>query len=75
MESNTTVSNDHSIVSTVDQEMREHATIVYKLYKGNGITQHKGWKSTSYRCNYCTVKKHTADAFKKHLTECRGLDD
>ena len=70
-----TVSNDSKIVETVDTELREHATIVYKLYKGNGINTHKGWRSTSYRCKYCPTKKHTADAFVKHLETCKGLSD
>lgn len=70
-----TVPDDQLIVPTVDAKVREHATIIYKLYKGNGVSQHKGWKSTSYRCKYCTVKKHTAEAFMHHLKTCKGLDD
>jgi len=72
---NTTVPNDSQIVLTVDDDARDHATIVYKLFKGNGISQHKGWRSTSYKCNYCSAKKASLDAFARHLRVCKGLID
>ena len=67
-----TLPHDSLIVQTVvvDDEILEHADVLYKNYKA------LGWRPYSYKCKHCDVKvTRSLDKFITHLTTCKGLDD